>query len=99
MSQIEEEKLKKMNERQLLMKKRVDERPKMEKLMKENIQWEIEEAKINLNMLKKEKAEYKTKLEDYVHESKVSYFSNYLRNILKPLTTQSKIFFYLPLRF
>ena len=74
MSQIEEEKLKKMNERQLLMKKRVDERPKMEKLMKENIQWEIEEAKINLNMLKKEKAEYKTKLEDYVHESKVWYF-------------------------
>ena len=74
MSQIEEEKLKKMNERQLLMKKRVDERPKMEKLMKENIQWEIEEAKINLNMLKKEKAEYKTKLEDYVQESKVSIF-------------------------
>ena len=76
MSQIEEEKLKKMNERQLLMKKRVDERPKMEKLMKENIQWEIEEAKINLNMLKKEKAEYKTKLEDYVNESKVSFFRN-----------------------
>ena len=79
MSQIEEEKLKKMNERQLLMKKRVDERPKMEKLMKENIQWEIEEAKINLNMLKKEKAEYKTKLEDYVNESKVSSFWNNLK--------------------
>lgn len=73
MGQIEEAKLKKMNDRQLVMKKRVDERPKMEKLMKENIQWELEEADINLNMLRKEKAEAKNKLEAYIEESKVSY--------------------------
>ena len=49
----------------------MDERPKMEQLMKENIKWEVLEAKHNLDMLKAEKAKYELKLEHIYAQCKV----------------------------
>jgi len=44
----------------------------MEALMKENIGWEIREAKHNLDMLKAEKSKYEVKLEELYAQARVS---------------------------